>query len=158
VSRFAEERALPPIFGPDGYSPARIEWYTRLVIASEVVRGGVDVIPELIAAMIGESNLDNLAIGNNAAHGSDNVWLGVSWMQLDTGYHVADLETLHAFREDPLRPLVYVAGNADLCDQGGTSTHFNRQRWHAWDPETIDPDEGWNPLRAAHDAYERVSA
>lgn len=157
MTRFDEERALPPIWRDGVKNEERIDWYTRLTIESEVIRGGIDVIPEFIAAMICESSLDNLLVGNNAKNGSDNVWLGISWCQLDTGWHVADLDTLHQFRGDPLAPLIYVANNDDLCDQGGIHTHFNEQRWHAWEPEIIDPAQGWNPLKAAHEAWDRVS-
>jgi len=153
--RFEEERALPQIWD-EGFHPERIDWYTNLVVEAELIRGGVDVIPEFIAAMIMESGLDNLKIGNNAKHGNNNPWLGISWCQLDTGYHVADLEQLHTFRSDPILPLIYVATNPDLCDQGGTQTHFNEQRWHAWEPKTIDPQEEWNPLQAAHESWERT--
>jgi hypothetical protein len=153
VSRFDDERALPPIWEDGRFSSERIEWYTRLVVQSELIKGAEYVIPEFIAAMICESSLDNLTVGNNAKHGSGNEWLGISWLQLDTGYHVASLEALHTFRVDPMNPLVYVATQRDLCRHGKLSTHFNRLRWKAWTQEKIDPAEGWNPLEAAIKAW-----
>lgn len=166
MTRFDEERALPPIFTtaeqresgewPEPFYPDRIDWYTRLVVDSGVILGGRDVIPEFIAAMICESSLDNLNLGNNAKNGSDNPTIGVSWVQLDTGYHVGNLDLMHAYREDPLQPLLYVARTPDLCRHGRLRSHFTRRRWHAWTQEKIDPTDGWSPLAAALEAWDRV--
>ena len=159
MSNFETERALPPIWDDGAHSPERIDWYTRLVVDFGAIKGGRAVIPEFIAAMILESSLDNLIIGNNARNGSTgaNAYsLGISWVQLDTNYHVKDLNFLHTLRSDPLWALGYVADPANgLCSQGGRWTHFKKQAWHAWEPTKIDPVDGWSPLQAALDAYDR---
>lgn len=157
MSVFDDERALPPIFAGGVKDTARFDFYTKLVVDSGLVKGGRDVVSELIAAMCAESSLDNLIVGNNAKHGSNNQSLGIGWMQLDTGWHVDSLDHLHFLRSDPLASLVYVCDPANgLVKQGGVRTHFNKQRWHAWEPETIDPVVGWSPLREAEAAYDRV--
>ena len=158
------ERALPPIFTTETeraenptwklYNTERISWYTSLVVDSGLVRGGWRVIPEFVAAMIMESGLDNLTVGNNAKNGADNPWVGVGWCQLDTGYHVTDLEALHTLRADPHESLRYVTSTPDLCKHGKLQTYFNKQRWHAWEPEVIDPDDGWSPLQAAFNVWD----
>lgn len=163
VERARQEAAMPPIWLSGVHSPARIDWYTRLVIDSGLVRGGVLVIPELVAAMILESSLDNLIVGNNAKNGRPAGHpafgsLGVSWVQLDTLYHVGTLAELHDYRSDPLVPLGYVTDPENgLCSQGGYATHFRREFWNAWRTDRLDPVDGWNPLRAAHEAWGRVT-
>lgn len=152
--RAAEDAAMPGIFA-DGFHPDRIDWYTRLVIEDGRVRGGVEVIPELIAAMIMESGLKNREFGDSD---KTNPNFGVGWMQHDTGYTIPDIATLVALRADPLNPLGHTLANPDLARQGGRRTWFNKQRWHAWEREIIDPTSGWSPLDAAHDAWDRVTA
>lgn len=147
------ERALPAIWTDSGYNDNRPRFYLDLVNRSGLVKGGADVICEFVAAMLLESGLDNLAIGNNAQNGSDNPQLGIGWCQLDTGYHVANLDALHLFRSTPEAPFFYVVGNDDLCYHGAFRTHFNKQRWHAWEKKRIDPKTGWNPLEAMHTAW-----
>lgn len=152
----AEEMALPPLW-KDGFNPARFDWYTRLVVSSGLVLGGKDTVSEFIAAMCGESSLDNLIVGNNAKHGSPNTSLGISWCQLDTAYHVRDLAQMHLLRSEPIEALRYVCNPANgLVTQGGRRTYFNKQMWHAWEPVTIDPTTGWSMLTQAEAAYDRV--
>ena len=154
AERHAQEIALPAIFD-GGFHSDRIVWYTRLVVESGLVRGGASVIPELIAAMISESSLDNTIFGD----ANPDPQFGVGWMQMDTGYHVHSLENLLAIRSDPLHSLVYATDPANgLCKQGGRATWFNKQAWHAWEPAIIDPPSGWSPLGAAIDAYNEVTA
>jgi hypothetical protein len=152
-----EERALPPIWRDGVKSTARFDWYTKLLVDWSLVRGGKPVVAEFIAAMALESSLDNLILGNNARNGSDNAGVGVGWCQLDTQWHVADLDKLHWLRSDPFASALYVTDPANgLCVQGGIRTHFNKTRWHAWDAARIDPVEGWSPLKEAEAAYDRV--
>lgn len=154
AERFAQEGALPPIFGDDGYSPARIVWYTRLTVDSGAVLGGATRIPEFIAGMIGEAGLNNRTIGDS----NPDPPVGVGWCQLDTGHHVPSIDAFHWIRSDPLFSLIYVTDPSNgLCRQGGFATDFNKQRWHAWEDSTINPETGWNPLSAAVDAYEEVT-
>jgi hypothetical protein len=161
VSIFDIERDLPPMWSSaDGYDPARAEWYTRQVLDSHLVHGDELVVPELIMAMICESRLDNLIIGNNAKNGSSNPYLGVSWMQLDTGYHVASIEMMHALRADPMVALRYVVQTPDLCtlDEHGM-TAFNKGRWYGWDEDKFDDLKYLvviTPRQAAMDAWEKV--
>jgi len=152
--RHDQEAALPPIFKGSVYSPARIEWYTRFVVESGLVRGGAAVIPELIAAMIAESALNNRALGD----ANPDIHFGVGWMQLDTGFHVPSLEALLAIRLDPLYTLTYVTTPSNgLITLGAAATHFKKSRWNAWKPEIIDPVSGWSPLQAALTAWEVVT-
>lgn len=113
------------------------------------------MIPEFIAAMIGESNLNNRALGD----ANPDPHFGVGWCQLDTGFHATTHERIIAIRADPLWSLMYVLDPANglVRHQGGRMTHFNKQRWHAWEPDQIDPVTGWSPLNAALEAYDRVA-
>lgn len=167
MERFEIERALPSIWPTEeereahpeweAYNTDRIEWYTELVISSGLIKGGRSIIPEFIAAMIGESQLKNLALGNNALNGSNNPYIGIGWCQLDTGYHATSLEFVHMLRNDPLHSIVYIASTPDLCTHGELQSYFNKQRWHAWEPEVIDPGpEQWSPLKAAYAAWDKV--
>lgn len=177
TDRAREEFYLPPIFPrpdqrdpatgerwPEAYYTERIEWYTRLTIGSGIVRGGCGIIPEFIAAMIWESGLDNIEPGNNARTGtpfdSPN-WssLGTGWLQLDTNHNVRDLTHMHELRADPLAGLLYAADPANgLCEQRPGITLFRKQLWHAWEWDTIAPEEGWSAYTAAQDAYRKVVA
>lgn len=155
--RAHEERDLPKIWD-GGFNPDRLDWYTRLVLDHGGIRGGRDVVAEFIAAMMLESGLDNLTVGNNARNGSDNPYLGIGWCQLDTGYHATSVVDVHAIRFDPQWSLDYIATNDDLCYQGPSRTWLNKQRWHAWEPERLDPPEGeWSPIEATLAAYDRVA-
>ena len=153
AERAALDAAMPAIWD-DGFHPDRIDWYTRLCIESEIIRGGVRVIPEFVAAMIAESALENRRFGDS---NKTSPHFGVGWMQYDTGYYANPLDTLIQIRADPLFSLTYLAGLPDLFRQGGQQSWFNKQRWHAWERHTIDPDSGWSPLAAALDAWERVT-
>ena len=153
AERRAQEQALPRIFD-GGLHVERIDWYTRLTIESGLILGGVLVIPEFIAAMIGEASLNNRTFGD----ANPDEFFGVGWMQFDTGYHASTMERVHAIRRDPLHSLQYAASTPDLTRHSRFATSFNKQRWHAWEDEIINPDEGWNPLQAAFDAWERVSS
>lgn len=149
--RHTAEVTLRPIFD-QGYHPERIDFYLRLCVEAGV--RGDDTILELVAAMIGESGLDNRKFGDSDMM---NPNFGVGWMQLDTGYHVKDLSSLIAFRADPLASLHYVLATPDLCKRGKLRDHFNEQRWHAWEAEVIDPTEGWSPLEAVTKRMEALS-
>lgn len=153
-----EERALAPIWNNGVKSVERFDWYTRLIVDSGKVLGGRDTISEFVAAMARESSLDNLIVGNNAKNGSDNAGLGIGWCQLDTQWHVGGgLDGLHWLRSDPFISLAYVTDPANgLCKHGKLRTYFNKQRWHAWEPEIIDPKDGWSALAEAEAAYDRV--
>jgi len=165
TDRGMEERALPPIWKDGNYSKDRIEWYARLILEDGRVLGGESVIAEFLAAMILESNLDNLIIGNNAKNGSNNAQLGIGWCQLDTGWHVADLDVMHDLRADPLLSLQYVLTNADLSHTTPNMTWFNKRRWNAWWDKTadrprwerLDPTGSWSPYLAALTAVRAVS-
>ena len=154
AERAAQDAAMPAIFD-DGFHPDRIDWYTRLTLESEIVRGGVRVIPEFIAAMVSESGLRNRRFGDSDV---SSPHFGVGWMQYDTEYYAAPLEELIAIRADPLYSLQYLTQHPDLFRQGGRQSWFNKQRWHAWERDIIDPNDGWSPLQAALDAWERVTA
>lgn len=157
----AEEAALPPIWYDGVKNTARFDWYTKLLVDWNLVRGGKAVVSEFVAAMALESSLDNLILGNNAKLGSDNVGVGVGWCQLDTGWHVqpASVEQFHLIRSDPFVSALYVCDPANgLCVQGGLRTHFKKERWHAWKPERLDPVEGWSVLKEAEAAYDRVTS
>lgn len=145
------ERDLPPLWDPltGAFNDERVRWYTELTVSSGLFRGGRAVIPEFIAAMMWESQLDNLVVGNNAKNGADNVYLGIGWCQLDTGYHCKTMGTLHELRRDPGYAIEMIAETPDLCKHGKKRSYFNKQRWHAWEAETIDPEEGWNALEVA---------
>jgi hypothetical protein len=150
------ERELPPLFNDGTYDPTRIRFYLEVVVAHPGIRGGDNpraVYCEFVAAMIVEAGLNNLTLGNNAAHRNvtsehANTFVGVSWCQLDTGYHVADLDALHWLRADPRHPLDYIGLNDDLTYQGTDRTWFNTNRWHGWNPEDMDPTDKWSPWRA----------
>ena len=151
------EALLPPVWSGGVKDTSRFDFYTRLVVESGLILGGKDTVSEIIAAMCGESSLDNLLVGNNARNGSNNTSLGISWMQLDTAWHVKDLTFMHALRSDPIVALRYVADPANgLCSHGGLRTYFNKQLWHAWEAENIDPVEGWSMLAEAEAAYDRL--
>lgn len=163
--RHDAEAALPPIFPtaaqrssgqfPNAYYDDRIDWYTQLCLQSALVRGGAAVIPEFIAAMIGESALNNRAFGDV----NPDVHFGVGWMQFDTAFHVFTLENLLALRLDPLASLRYAVDPANgLCTQGGFATHFIEGRWHAWEKTFMDPPTGWSALGAAVKSYEKLIA
>lgn len=166
TTRARIERDLPPIWTTEKereehpewgvYNTQRIEWYTSLTQSSGLILGGRSIIPEFIAAMIQESGLDNLEPGNNAKNGANNPYLGTGWCQLDTGYHVVSIDQMHILRADPLASLQYVAQHPDLTTHGRLHTEFNKQRWHAWELENIDPHEGWSPLEAAYTAWDKV--
>lgn len=162
TERYDQERALPAIFA-NGFHPERIDWYTRLTIESEAIRGGAAVIPEFIAAMILEANLNNRAFGDSNAASPH---FGVTWLQLDTGSHAPqNTATLVEFRGDPLLPLLYAANTPDLTTHHPNITDFNKRRWNAWyNPTTnrvrwdrLDPQTGWSPYKAATDAYQRIT-
>jgi hypothetical protein len=153
AERHAQEVALPAIFA-SGFNPARIDWYTRLCVESERIRGGVEVIPEFVAAMIGESSLNNRALGD----ANPDPHFGVGWCQLDTGYHATTHERIIAIRSDPLWSLTYITDPANkMVRHEARRTWFATQLWHAWEPARIDPVTGWSPLAAAYDAWERVT-
>ena len=153
-----EERALPPLW-ESGFNPERVDWYTSLVIDHPVNWGGREVVAEFIAAMMLESGLDNLTLGNNAKNGSDNPTIGISWCQLDTGYHAQPLELVHALRADPTEALDYITTTPDLSYIGTERVWLTTTRWHAWKAERIDPTDGsWSPLAATLAAYDRVTA
>ena len=152
-----EEQRLPPVWANGVFSAARFDWYSALVVDSGLIFGGRDTVSEFVAAMCGESSLDNLAVGNNAKNGSTNPSLGIGWCQLDTAWHVKDLAHLHQLRSDPLESLQYVADPANgLVSHGGLRTYFNKQLWHAWEAENIDPTTGWSMLAQAEAAWERL--
>lgn len=152
--RHDAEAALPPIWSGSTLNPARIDWYTRLVIESGLVKGGASVIPELIAAMIGESALNNRAFGDS----NPDIYFGVGWMQLDSRYHVRTLDNLHLIRLDPLHSLTYACDPVNgLAKHGGRATWFATNLWNGWSQPIIDPTTGWSPLGAALDAWARVN-
>lgn len=152
-----EERELPLLWSDAGFGTERLDWYTSL--AGKILPfNNRATVAEFIAAMMLESGLDNLTIGNNAKHGSNNPWLGIGWCQLDTGYHATTLEFVHALRDDPSESLRYIVGNADLCYQGASNIWFNKQRWHAWEPEKVDPAAGFNPFEKCLESWDRVWA
>ena len=158
----AEELALPRVWesDPPTIDTARFDWYTRRIVESDLVKGGVLVIPELVAAMFAESGLVNFDTSANALSGTAPtspgfVSLGVGWMRLDTAWHVDSIGFLHELHADPMTALLYCVETPDLTWHGGHATHFNKSRWHAWKRERIDPPAGFNPLRAAHDAWDR---
>lgn len=160
--RAQADASMPKIFDA-GFHPERIDWYTRLTVESELIYGGVLVIPEFIAAMICEASLRNRAFGDSD---TASPHFGVGWCQFDTEYHVPSLSALIAIRTDPLYSLKYIANPVNgLTSRGGHATHFNKQAWHAWEDKTIDPllDEtgqptGWSALGAAHAAWDRVTS
>lgn len=150
------EQAMSPLWALSGaFIPERVDFYTRLVVESTIGRNKA-VVTEFIAAMMLESGLDNLIVGNNAVNGSNNAFLGIGWCQLDTGYHVADLDQMHTLRSDPLQSLLYILRTPDLCYVGKYNTYFNKKRWHAWDAQRIDPQQGWSPLEATMESYDRI--
>jgi len=152
-----EERALPAIW-VDGLNTERIDWYTELVIDHPLHWGGREVVAEFIAAMLLESGLDNLTLGNNANNVGDTPHIGIGWCQLDTGYHATPLEYVHTLRADPTVSLDYIAATPDLAYIGTERIWLNSSRWHAWEPKRIDPTDGsWSPLKAALESYDRVS-
>lgn len=152
AQRHAQEVALPKIFD-NGFNYERINWYTTLVIEHGGVRGGASVIPEFIAAMIQEAGLNNRALGDQ----NPDIHFGVGWMQFDTQYYATTHGQIMAIRQDPLFSLGYALSTPDLCYQGGVATHFNKQRWNAWEPASIDPVTGWSPLKAALNAWDKVT-
>ena len=153
-----EERNLPPIWD-EGFNPERLDFYTSLVVNDSKNWGGRDVIAEFVAAMMLESGLDNLTLGNNAKNGSDNPYIGIGWCQLDTGYHAQPLDFVHELRADPTAALDYIARTPDLAYIGTERIWLNESRWHAWKPERIDPTDGtWSPLAATLASYDRVTA
>lgn len=154
AERYAQETLLPQIF-ENGFHPERIDWYTRLVVESRLIKG--DVIPEFIAAMIMESGLDNRRFHD----ANPDPHFGLYWVALDsTGHMPLARADIIRFRADPLVPLQYVAATPDLAKHGGEQTWFNKARWNAWKQEIIDPVSTtvWSPLKAARAAYARVLA
>lgn len=151
--RRTQEIALPQIFD-DGFHPERIDWYTRLTVESDLILGGVLIIPEFIAAMVCESSLNNNALGDS----NPDVPFGVGWMQFDTEYHAQTMTQVNAIRSDPLFSLQYAAGKPDLTRHSSFATSFRKQRWHAWEDKIVNPSQGWNPLKAAYDSWMRVTS
>lgn len=152
-ARAAVDAGMPPIFDK-GFHPERIDWYTQLCIDAGV-RGGVVIIPELIAAMIAESGLQNRRFGDAD---KTSPHFGVGWMQFDTEYAARNYDVMIGTRADPLFPLQWVLSNVNLCRRTEDFDVFNKQRWNAWEPHIIMPTTGWSPMLAALDAWYRVTA
>lgn len=153
-----EERALPKMWpASGGFDPTRIDWYIGIT-GNLLPYNRKETVAEFVAAMMLESGLDNLTIGNNARNGSDNPWLGIGWCQLDTGYHATSLEFVHELRQNPLASINYILETPDLCYVGYSNVWFNKQRWHAWDADRLDPQTGFNPYQKCLEAWDRVFA
>lgn len=151
-----EERDLPGLWDGGVYNDARPVWYAGLCKMVPAMARNPETTQEFLAAMLLESGLDNLIVGNNAKNGASNPYLGIGWCQLDTGYHAVTVEAIHSIRNDPLFSLSYILNNEDLSFVGKHGLYFNKKRWHAWKPEKIDPLTGWSPLEAVREAWEKA--
>lgn len=152
---------------PDGAAPgtpervAAIEAYCALTIHDvtsrtaaglPAIRGRVAHV-QLVALGIAESNLDNLAIGENWRNGTgeDRVIrlgettiplhysLGLGWLQHDSGWLLADqivngVEwSLEAIREDPSYSIDLLLRRPGLVvHQGPDDTYLNLTAWAAY--------------------------
>lgn len=182
-----DEAAIEQALDPTWRVPQpRFRYWTERCLELGWPLGGVSVIPEFLAGMSQESQLDNMVIGNNPKIGTPStsqgyITVGYSFAQIDswTGRHVEDTHGIkwspEWLRAHPLNPLKWLRDYGPLADlilYEGSRTWFNTRKWAAWDPKRIDPkrdengvlrDENGNelsyhPLEEALAAWDAVNA
>ena len=164
------ERSLPPIWpskadqekhGWAAYNEDRIEFYLRFCDSRRAFQDcQAGIVDEFAAAMIGESGLQNFMFGDAAPSAN----FGFCFWQADTRLPGLTVEDIHLARTGPDGAIDLLFSKFEratakenwLVDVRPGFVEFNKERWHAWDPDVFAPREGWSPIKAVQAVRARL--